>query len=116
LAELGRIAHEHGVLFHTDATQAVGYLPINVEKMRIDLLSLSAHKIYGPKGVGCLYVRKHGTRVRLSPQTHGGGHEKGLRSGTMNVPGIVGLGKASEIAGKEMSVTGRRLEKLRNRL
>jgi cysteine desulfurase len=116
IAEIGKIAHEHGVLFHTDATQAVGYIPIDVEKMNIDMLSLSAHKIYGPKGVGALYVRRLHPRVRLTPLIHGGGHERGMRSGTLNVPGIVGMGKAAEIVGKEMSVESRRLSKLRDHL
>jgi cysteine desulfurase len=116
LADIGRIAHEREVLFHTDATQAVGYIPIDVEAMGIDLLSLSAHKIYGPKGVGALYVRKRRPRVRLVPQLHGGGHERGMRSGTMNVPGIVGLGKAAEIATREMKEAGQRLRKLRDQL
>ena len=116
LAEIGRIAREREVLFHTDATQRVGYMPVDVESMHIDLLSLSAHKIYGPKGVGALYVRKRRPRVRLSPQMHGGGHERGMRSGTMNVPGVVGLGKAAEIASLEMKATGQRVSKLRDRL
>jgi cysteine desulfurase len=116
LAEIGRIAREREVLFHTDATQRVGYMPVDVESMNIDLLSLSAHKIYGPKGVGALYVRKRRPRVRLSPQMHGGGHERGMRSGTMNVPGVVGLGKAAEIASLEMKATGQRVSRLRDRL
>lgn len=102
LAEIGRLAREHGVIFHSDATQAVGHIPINVEKMQIDCLSLSAHKMYGPKGVGALYVRRSNPRVKLAPVLYGGGHERGLRSGTLNVPGIVGLGKAAEIAKREM--------------
>lgn len=116
IAEIGRIARECDVLFHTDATQAAGHIPVNVEMMGIDLLSLSAHKMYGPKGIGALYVRKRRPRVKLSPQMHGGGHERGMRSGTMNVAGIVGLGEASEIAAREMKVTGQRLERLRDRL
>ncbi len=102
LAEIGRIAREHGVLFHTDATQATGYLPLDVQKMQIDLLSLSAHKMYGPKGIGALYVRRSNPRVRLAPLLYGGGHERGMRSGTLNVPGIVGFGAAAEIARREM--------------
>lgn len=116
IAEIGRIAHEREVLFHTDATQAVGHVPVNVETLGIDLLSLSAHKMYGPKGVGALYVRKRRPRVKLSPQLHGGGHERGMRSGTMNVPSIVGLGKAAEIAMREMKGTSQRLRGLRDRL
>jgi cysteine desulfurase len=116
LADIGRIAHEHEVLFHTDATQAVGHIPVDVETMNIDLLSMSAHKLYGPQGVGALYVRKRRPRVRLAPQVHGGGHERGMRSGTMNVPGIVGLGKAVEIAERKMEGEGQRLRKLRDLL
>jgi len=116
IAEIGRISREHEVLFHTDAAQAVGHIPIDVEAMNIDLLSMSAHKIYGPKGIGALYVRKLRPRVRLAEQIHGGGHERGMRSGTLNVPGIVGLGRALEIARKEMKVEGERLRGLRDRL
>jgi cysteine desulfurase len=102
LADIGRIAREHEVLFHTDATQAASHIPLDVEALNIDLLSLSAHKMYGPKGIGTLYVRKRRPRVRVSAQMHGGDHERGMRSGTLNVPGIVGFGKAAEIAAKEM--------------
>lgn len=116
LTEIGKIAHEYAVLFHTDATQAVTYLPIDVEDMNIDLLSMSGHKIYGPKGIGALYVRKRYPRVRLAEQMHGGGHERGMRSGTLNVPGIVGLGQAIEIAVKEMKRESERLRQLRDRL
>ncbi len=116
LAVIGRIADEHEVLFHTDATQAVGHVPVDVEAMNIDLLSLSAHKFYGPQGVGALYVRKRRPRVRLAPQVHGGGHERGMRSGTMNLPGIVGLGCAAELAEREMKNEGRRLRELRDLL
>ena len=116
VAEIGRIAKEKGVPFHCDAAQAVGKIPIDVEAMGIDLMAFSAHKIYGPKGVGALYVRKRHPRVRVAPQIHGGGHEKGLRSGTLNVPGIVGFGKACEIAGRVMPEESRRLAGLRDRL
>ncbi len=116
LKQIGRIAAEAGVIFHTDATQAVGKLPIDVEEMGIGMLSLSAHKIYGPKGVGALYVRRRGPRVRVSCQMHGGGHERGLRSGTLNVSGIVGLGKACELAGELMQEDNHRIGALRDRL
>lgn len=116
IADIGRIAHESEVLFHTDATQAVGYLEIDVEAMGIDLLSLSAHKIYGPQGVGALYVRKRNPRVRLQPQVHGGGHQRGIRSGTLNLPGIVGLGKAADVARREREVEAKRVQALRDRL
>lgn len=102
IEEIGKIAHEHDVLFHTDAAQAVGHVPVDVEKMHIDLLSFSAHKIYGPKGIGGLYVRRRNPRVKAAPVIYGGGHELGLRSGTLNVPGIVGMGTAYEIAAKQM--------------
>lgn len=114
--EIGRIAREHEVLFHTDATQAVGKIPVDIEAMSIDMLSLSAHKMYGPKGVGAIYVRKRKPRVRLAEQIHGGGHERGMRSGTLNVPGIVGVGKAAEIGQLEMKTESERLRKLRDRL
>jgi cysteine desulfurase len=116
ISKIGSIAREHGVLFHTDAAQAVGHIPVDVEAMTIDLLSISGHKIYGPKGVGALYVRKVHPRVRVAGQMHGGGHERGMRSGTLNVPGIVGLGKALEIAQKEMRTERQRMQDLRNRL
>ena len=99
---IGKLCKEKGVLFHTDAVQAVGKVPVDVEEMGIDLLSLSAHKIYGPKGIGALYVRKKDPRVRLEPQIDGGGHERGMRSGTLPVPLIVGLGVACDIARNEM--------------
>ena len=114
--EIGRIAKERGILFHTDATQAVGKVPVGVDEMGVDLLSLTAHKMYGPKGIGALYVRSTAPRVRLSPTIDGGGHERGMRSGTLNVPGIVGLGKACEIAQKEMTAEKERLIALRERL
>lgn len=116
IGEIGALCKEKGVLFHTDATQAFGKVPIDVDAMGIDLLSLSAHKIYGPKGVGALYVRRKRPRVRLQPIIHGGGHERGMRSGTLNVPGIVGLGAAAEIALNEMEDEGRRIGALRDRL
>lgn len=116
LADIGRLCKQRGVLFHTDATQSVGREPINVEAMGVDLLSLSAHKIYGPKGVGALYVRRRGPRVRCEPLLHGGGHERGVRSGTLNVPGIVGLGEAAAICKSEMQTERKRLQTLRDLL
>ena len=113
VAELARIAHEHGAVFHTDAVQVVGSLPVDVGELGVDMLTLSGHKLYGPKGIGALYV-KRGTR--LAPLIHGGGHERRLRSGTENVPGIVGLGVALELAVREMDVTRPRVEALRDRL
>jgi cysteine desulfurase len=114
--EIGKIAKEKGVLFHTDAVQAVGKVPVDVHDLNVDLMSLSAHKIYGPKGVGALYVRKKGPRVRLVAQMDGGGHERGMRSGTLNVTGIVGFGKALEIAKESMPDESARLAALRDRL
>ena len=114
--EIGAICHEKGVLFHSDATQAVGKVPIDVVKENIDLMSISAHKMYGPKGVGALYVRRKNPRVQVSPIIDGGGHERGMRSGTLNVPGIVGLGKACAIASEEMPQESCKLAGLRNRL
>lgn len=114
--EIGRLTRKKGILFHTDATQAVGKIPINVDKMAIDLLSLTAHKIYGPKGVGALYVRGEKPRVKVMPMLDGGGHERGMRSGTLNVPGIVGLGIACELGQKEMGGEAERLMGLRERL
>jgi cysteine desulfurase len=116
IAEIGRICKEKGVLFHTDAAQLVGKQPLDVEAAHVDLVSMSAHKVYGPKGVGALYVRKANPRVRLTAQMDGGGHERGLRSGTLNVPGIVGLGKALEICVAEMPAERARLRALRDRL
>ncbi|MEE8219456.1 MAG: aminotransferase class V-fold PLP-dependent enzyme, partial [bacterium] len=103
VAEIGALAKERGILFHTDAVQGVGKIPVDVQAMNIDILSLSAHKLYGPKGVGAIYVRRKKPRVRLAPIIDGGGHERGMRSGTLNVTGIVGLGKACEICMEEMS-------------
>ncbi|HXG11033.1 MAG TPA: IscS subfamily cysteine desulfurase [Gemmataceae bacterium] len=116
IAAIGRICKERGVLFHSDAVQAVGKVPIDVEEMGLDLLSLSAHKMYGPKGVGALYVRRAGPRVRLEPILDGGGHERGMRSGTLPVPLIVGLGKACELCRDEMAAEAERLTGLRERL
>jgi len=116
IAEIGKLCHEKGVIFHTDAVQAVGKIPVNVQTDNIDLLSLSGHKIYGPKGVGALYVRRRNPRVQLSEQINGGGHERGMRSGTLNVPGIVGLGAACEIAQNEMADEAARELELRDYL
>jgi cysteine desulfurase len=114
--EIGKIAKEKGVFFHVDGVQAVGKVPVDVQKEGIDLMSISGHKIYGPKGVGALYVRRKNPRVQLAAIIDGGGHERGMRSGTLNVPGIVGLGKACEICQKEMAAEGERLRGLRERL
>jgi cysteine desulfurase len=116
LAEIGKITRERGVLFHSDAVQGVGKLPLDVEAMNIDLLSLTAHKIYGPKGIGALYVRSKGPRVRLTPIIDGGGHERGMRSGTLNVPGIVGLGMACELSRDGMADEAQRTLRLREKL
>lgn len=116
LSEIGAIAAERGVLFHTDAAQAAGKVPLDVKAMNVDLLALTAHKYYGPKGAGALFVRRRKPRLQLACQIDGGGHEGGLRSGTLNVPGIVGLGAASEICRDEMSTEATRLGNLRDRL
>jgi len=116
IEEIGEIAKEGKVLFHVDAAQSVGKIPVDVEKFGIDLLSISAHKIYAPKGVGALYVRRKNPRVEIAPMIDGGGHERGLRSGTLNVPGIVALGKACDICQKEMAEESERLRRLRDRL
>ncbi|MGH8611253.1 MAG: IscS subfamily cysteine desulfurase [Gammaproteobacteria bacterium] len=116
IPEIGALCKERDVIFHTDATQAFGKVPIDVEAMGIDLLSLSAHKIYGPKGVGALYVRRKKPRVRLQPLIHGGGHERGMRSGTLNVPGIVGCGAAAEVAMNDMPTESVRIAGLRDRM
>ncbi len=113
IGEIGNIAAERGIYFHTDAVQSVGKIPVDVEKMKIGMLSISSHKLYGPKGVGALYLRKG---VKIDPLLHGGGHERKRRSGTENVSGIVGLGKACEISKKEMGKEGKRLTQLRDRL
>ena len=113
---IGKLCHEKGVIFHCDAVQAVGKIPVNVITDNIDLMSISGHKIYGPKGVGALYVRRRNPRVQISEQINGGGHERGMRSGTLNVPGIVGLGKACEICGEEMAVEAKREQELRDYL
>ncbi len=116
LTEIGAMAREHGALFHTDAAQSLGKVPIDVDAMNVDLLSVSAHKIYGPKGIGALYVRSRRPRVRLACEIDGGGHERGMRSGTLNVPGIVGLGEACEISGREMGAESEHSKSLRERL
>ncbi len=116
IAEIGKLCHERGVLFHTDAVQATGKVPMDVNQMNIDLMSITAHKIYGPKGVGALYVRRKNPRVQLAPIIDGGGHERGMRSGTLNIPGIVGLGKACEICMNEMEKEARYTSGLRDRL
>ena len=116
IQEIGKIAKERGIIFAVDGVQAVGKIPVDVQKDNIDLLAISAHKIYGPKGVGALYVRRRNPRVQLSAVIDGGGHERGMRSGTLNVPGIVGLGKACEVAQQEMAQESARLLALRERL
>jgi cysteine desulfurase len=116
IAEIGRIAKENKILFHVDAVQAVGKISVDVQRDGIDLLAISAHKLYGPKGVGALYVRRKDPRVDLTAMIDGGGHERGMRSGTLNVPGIVGLGKACEICLKEMPQECDRLHRLRAKL
>ncbi len=116
IKEIGQIAKERGVIYHCDATQGVGKISMNVADMGIDLLSFSAHKIYGPKGIGALYIRSRQPRIRLTPIIDGGGHEKGIRSGTLNVPGIIGFGKACQLAEVEMAEEGPRLNRLRERL
>lgn len=113
---ISRIAKQHGVLFFSDATQAVGKVPVHVISDGIDIMSFSAHKMYGPKGVGGLYVRRKNPRVRLTAQIDGGGHERGLRSGTLNVPGIVGLGKAAELCREQLATESEQLRKLRDKL
>jgi cysteine desulfurase len=114
--EISAIARTHGVIFFTDATQAVGKIPVDVNKDGIDMMAFSAHKLYGPKGIGALYVRRKNPRVRLTAQMDGGGHERGMRSGTLNVPGIVGFGKACALCEQEMEAEGQRTAALRDRL
>jgi cysteine desulfurase len=116
IAEIGKMCKDRGVLFHTDAVQAVGKVPVDVIRDNIDILSLTAHKLYGPKGVGALYVRRRNPRVQITAQIDGGGHERGMRSGTLNVPGIVGLGEACAIAQREMAEESKRLRYLRDKL
>jgi len=114
--EIGNLCRERGVLFHTDATQAVGRIPVDVEEQNVDLMSISAHKMYGPKGIGALYVRARNPKVQITAMIDGGGHERGMRSGTLNVPGIVGLGKACAIASHELAEESAHLLNLRERL
>jgi cysteine desulfurase len=116
ISEIGKLCKEKGILFHSDAVQAVGKVPVDVIKDNVDLLSLTAHKLYGPKGVGALYVRRKSPRVQITAQMDGGGHERGMRSGTMNVPGIVGFGKAAELCRMEMAEESKRLSHLRDKL
>ncbi len=116
IGKIGQMCRDRNILFHTDAAQALGKIPLNVEAMHIDLLSMTAHKLYGPKGIGALYVRRKNPRVQVSPQLHGGGQEKGIRSGTLYPPQIVGFGEAVRLAVAEMDTEGQRLIGLRDRL
>ncbi len=116
IGQIGKVAKKHNVLFHVDAVQAIGKIPVDVQKDGIDLLSISAHKLYGPKGIGALYVRRKNPRVQIAPMIDGGGHERGMRSGTLNVPGIVGFGKACELCQKEMAAEAARLGHMRDKL
>ncbi|MFM7363976.1 MAG: cysteine desulfurase family protein [Cuspidothrix sp.] len=116
LAEIGKMCHRREIIFHTDAAQAIGKIPLDVAAMNIDLMSLTAHKVYGPKGIGALYVRRRNPKVKLAPQQHGGGHERGMRSGTLYTPQIVGFGKAVEIALTEQETENQRLIELKERL
>jgi cysteine desulfurase len=116
VAEIGKICRERGVLFHTDGVQAIGKVPVDVNKDNIDIMSITGHKLYGPKGAGALYVRRKNPRVQLTAQMDGGGHERGMRSGTLNVPGIVGLGEACAISQREMPEEARRVQYLRDKL
>ncbi|WP_113923495.1 cysteine desulfurase family protein [Cognataquiflexum aquatile] len=114
IREISEIAHQSGALFMTDATQSLGKIPVDVDNLGIDLLTFSGHKIYGPKGIGVLYIRQRQNRVKIPALLHGGGHERGFRSGTLNVPGIVGLGKACELAGKEMAENEKKIREMRD--
>src|SRR5437667_4703729 len=116
IVQIGAIAKDKGILFHTDAVQMAGKVPFNVNDLKVDMASLSAHKMYGPKGVGALYVRRRNPRVLLAPIIDGGGHERGMRSGTLNVPCIAGLGKAAELCKRDMATESERLRRLRDRL
>ncbi|MBH8561360.1 IscS subfamily cysteine desulfurase [Nostoc sp. CENA67] len=116
LAEIGEMCRDRNIIFHTDAAQAIAKIPLDVQTMKIDLMSLTAHKVYGPKGIGALYVRRRNPRVQLAPQQHGGGHERGMRSGTLYTPQIVGFGKAVEIALAEQTIENQRLTELRQSL
>ncbi|MDB9303389.1 MULTISPECIES: cysteine desulfurase family protein [Cyanophyceae] len=116
LAEIGEMCREKNIIFHTDAAQAIGKIPLDVQTMKVDLMSLTAHKVYGPKGIGALYVRRRNPRVQIAPQQHGGGHERGMRSGTLYTPQIVGFGKAVEIALATQETENQRLIELRQRL
>ncbi|MBD2343101.1 cysteine desulfurase family protein [Anabaena subtropica] len=116
LAEIGEMCRSYNIIFHTDAAQAIGKIPLDVQAMKVDLMSLTAHKVYGPKGIGALYVRRRNPRVQLAPQQHGGGHERGMRSGTLYTPQIVGFAKAVEIAIAEQTAENQRLTQLRQRL
>ena len=116
IREISAIAKKHGVLLFTDATQAVGKIPVDVNKDGIDIMAFTAHKMYGPKGVGALYVRRKNPRVKVTAQMDGGGHERGMRSGTLNVPGIVGMGKACELCMLDMEADTKRISKMRDKL
>jgi cysteine desulfurase len=116
LADIGEMCRERNIIFHTDAAQAIGKIPLDVQKMKVDLMSLTAHKVYGPKGIGALYVRRRNPRVKLAPQQHGGGHERGMRSGTLYTPQIVGFAKAVEIALAAQAIENQRLRELKQRL
>jgi cysteine desulfurase len=116
IAEIGQLCHDRGIWFHTDAAQAIGKIPIDVQAMKIDLMSLTAHKVYGPKGIGALYLRRKNPRVTIAPQLHGGGHERGMRSGTLYPPQIVGMAQAIGIGMAEMATENQRIQELRDRL